>query len=177
MKEIKIERIWSMPNKNTFDIKPIHKIIERYIGNPFKDNGKVVVDPFSNGKREWGTITNDLNPDVDADYHLDAHEFMKQINDEYADIVLYDPPYSVRQVSECYHNFGKEVTALDTSAHWRVRHLDEIQRITKKGGLCLSFGWNTNGVGKKRGFKIIEILIVAHGGSHNDTLVTVERKE
>lgn len=31
MSEIKIERVWSMPNKNTFSIKPIHKLIERYI--------------------------------------------------------------------------------------------------------------------------------------------------
>jgi hypothetical protein len=31
-------------------------------------------------------------------------------------------------------------------------------------------------MGKNRGFEIVEILIVAHGGHHNDTLVTVERK-
>lgn len=167
-----MERKWAMPNKDTFSIKPIHEIIEKYVN---KDN-QVVVDPFSNGKREWGTITNDLNPDVDADYHMDAHEFMQMLDDNSADVVLYDPPYSVRQVSECYHNFGKEVTSLDTSAHWRARHLDEIKRITKKGGLCLSFGWNSNGVGKKRGFKIVDVLLVAHGGSHNDTIVTIERK-
>lgn len=32
------------------------------------------------------------------------------------------------------------------------------------------------GIGKKNGFEIIEILLVAHGGMHNDTIVTVERK-
>lgn len=31
--------------------------------------------------------------------------------------------------------------------------------------------------GKKRGFEIIEILIVPHGGSKNDTLCTVEVKQ
>lgn len=46
----------------------------------------------------------------------------------------------------------------------------------KPNGICLSFGWNTNGVGKKREFEIIEILVVAHGGSKNDTLCTVEKK-
>ena len=40
----------------------------------------------------------------------------------------------------------------------------------------MCFGWNSNGVGKVRGFEIIEILLIAHGGSHNDTIVTVERK-
>ena len=35
----------------------------------------------------------------------------------------------------------------------------------------------SNAFGKKRGFEIEEILIVAHGGNRNDTLVTVERKQ
>ena len=48
--------------------------------------------------------------------------------------------------------------------------------ILKPGGFALSFGWNTNGVSKKRGFEIVEVLVVAHGGSKNDTLCTVERK-
>lgn len=83
---------------------------------------------------------------------------------------------SLRQVKECYEGVGITVTAEHTKASWRAKHLDEISRILKPGGLCLSFGWNTNGVGKKRGFEIIEILVVAHGGSKNDTLCTVERK-
>ena len=40
----------------------------------------------------------------------------------------------------------------------------------------LSFGWNSGGIGKSLGFEIIEILLVAHGGAHNDTICTVERK-
>ena len=46
----------------------------------------------------------------------------------------------------------------------------------EKGGYAISFGWNTNGFGKARGFKIVEIMAVAHGGSKNDTFVTVEKK-
>jgi len=30
-------------------------------------------------------------------------------------------------------------------------------------------------MGKNRGFEIVEILLVAHGGHHNDTIVTVEK--
>ena len=40
----------------------------------------------------------------------------------------------------------------------------------------MCFGWNTNGVGMKRGFDMEEVLVVAHGGSKNDTLCTLERK-
>ena len=107
---------------------------------------------------------------------MDALDFLKKLDDESADVVLYDPPYSPRQVKECYEGVGMTVTAEHTKASWRAKHLDEIARVLKPNGICLSFGWNTNGVGKKRGFEIIEILMVAHGGSKNDTLCTVERK-
>lgn len=161
-----------MPNKNTFSIKPIKDLIEMYVG---ASGGEVIIDPFAN-ESTYGTITNDLNPKYDTDYHMDALDFLKMLKTKSADIVLYDPPYSPRQVKECYDGIGIKVTADDTKASWRAKHLDEIQRILKPNGLCISFGWNTNGVGKKRGFEIIEILLVAHGGSKNDTLCTVERK-
>jgi len=32
------------------------------------------------------------------------------------------------------------------------------------------------GIGKGRGFKIVRIMLVPHGGAKNDTIVTVERK-
>lgn len=52
----------------------------------------------------------------------------------------------------------------------------EIARITKKGVYVITCGWNSGGIGKSNGFEIVEILLVPHGGWHNDTIVTVERK-
>lgn len=43
---MKIERKWAMPNKNTFQIKPIKELIERYIEQIGKD--KVILNPFAN---------------------------------------------------------------------------------------------------------------------------------
>lgn len=164
-----ISRKWAMPNSKTFSILPIKELIHRYISEEM-----VVIDPFAN-ESKIGTITNDLNTRFDTTYHLDALDFLKQITTESADVVLYDPPYSLRQVKECYEGFGVTVTAEHTKSSWRAKHLDEIQRILKPG-VSICFGWNSNGVGKKRGFEIIEILLVAHGGSKNDTICTVERK-
>ena len=168
---MQIRREWAMPNSKTFSIKPIKELVERYIDIP----DAVIVDPFAN-ECKYGTITNDLNPKFDTDYHLDALDFLKQITDNHADVILYDPPYSLRQVKECYEGVGVTVTAEHTKASWRAKHLDEIQRILKPNGIALCFGWNSNGVGKKRGFEMIEVLLVAHGGSKNDTICTVERK-
>ena len=165
-----INRTRSMPNSRTFDIPPIKNLVEKYTRN-----ANVIIDPFAN-ESKYGTITNDLNKKFQTTFHLDALDFLRLIETESADCVLYDPPYSLRQVKECYEGVGIAVASEHTKASWRSSHLDEIQRILKPNGVCLCLGWNSNGVGKKRGFEILEILLVAHGGSKNDTICTVERK-
>jgi len=167
---MKITRTWEMPNSNTFSIKSINKLIHKYI-KPEHDS----IDPFANNNK-IAKITNDLNPEFDTDYHLDALEFLKLFENNSKDIVFYDPPYSLRQVSECYKNVGIEVTTETTQSSWRRKHIDKISLIVRPGGIVFSFGWNSSGIGKVRGFEIIEILLIAHGGSHNDTICTVERK-
>lgn len=169
-KNIKIERIWSMPNKNTFDIPPIRKLITEEV-----DLKNKWIDPFAN-KNKIATITNDLNKEYDTDYHLDALDFLKNFDDESIDGVLYDPPYSPRQVSECYNDFGYNVTWDTTKASFWGNHKKEISRIVKIGGKVITFGWNSGGIGYKYGFEIERILLVPHGGWHNDTICTVEIK-
>ena len=80
------------------------------------------------------------------------------------------------KVSEVYKSVGIEVTMETTQSSWRTKHINEISRILRPNGIVISFGWNSAGIGKERGCEIVEILLVAHGGSHNDTIVTVERK-
>lgn len=159
-----------MPNSKTFQIKPIKELIEKYI-TPFDE----VVDPFANNS-EYGTITNDLDPSFNTDYHMDATEFLKMLDDEIADVVLYDPPYSPRQVSECYQKFGMSVNMATTQASYWSKQKEQIGRIVKPNGIVITCGWNSGGIGKKYGFEIEEILLVPHGGWHNDTIVVVERK-
>lgn len=166
-----ISKAWAMPNGKTFSIKPIKEFVEKYI------YGKnVIVDPFAN-ECKYGTITNDLNPEFDTNYHMDALKFMEMLPSNSADVVLYDPPYSITQASQLYKNYGKEKLEVNVAnmKYWAL-YKDNISRILKIGGVCLSFGWNTNGVGINRGFEMQEILIVAHGGSKNDTLCTAEIK-
>ena len=116
-------------------------------------------------------ITNDLDEQYNTDYHLDALDFLKLFENSSIDMVLYDPPYSPRQVSECYKALGKTVDFKTTQSSYWTNHKKEISRIVK------TFGWNSGGIGKKYGFRIEQILLVAHGGWHNDTICTVEIKE
>lgn len=135
----------------------------------------VIVDPFANTSK-IATITNDLNTEYDTDYHMDALDFLKMFDDNSIDTVLYDPPYSPRQVSECYKALNQTVNMQTTQASYWSNQKKEIARIVKPDGICITCAWNSGGIGAKYGFEIQEILLVAHGGWHNDTIVTVERK-
>ena len=168
MADIKINREWAMPNSNTFSVKPIKELIKRYL------NG-IVIDPFAN-QNKLATITNDLDPQYDTDYHMDATEFLKMLDDNSADVVLWDPPYSPRQIMECYKKLNMTVNMQTTQASYWAKQKEQIARIIKPNGIVITCGWNSGGIGKKYGFEIVEILLVAHGGWHNDTIVTVERK-
>lgn len=164
-------REWAMPSKNTFEIKPIKELLETYMRS-----GMVIVDPFAN-KSKLGTITNDLNPEYDTTYHLDALEFLRLLPSNSADMVLFDPPYSITQAKICYDSFGsKHLKNPTASAGYWSDCKDEVARILKSHGIVICCGWNSMGIGKNRGFDMLEYLSVAHGGMHNDTLVTVERK-
>ena len=129
---MKIERIWAMPNKNTFDILPINQLIKSEI------TSGLWIDPFAN-KNKIATITNDLNTEFDTDYHLDALDFLKMFDDNSVDGVLYDPPYSPRQISECYNNVGLSINFKDTQSSFWGNHKKEISRIVKSGGKVISF--------------------------------------
>lgn len=171
MNDMAIQKTWAMPNSKTFTIKPIKQFVEAEV-----NKGGVIVDPFAN-ECKYGTIRNDLNPEFDTDYHMDALQFLQSLDDESADLVLYDPPYSISQASEMYKSYGKEKLEINVAnmRYW-AECKNNVARILKPNGRVICCGWNTNGLGKGRGFEMTSILIVSHGGSKNDTLVTLEYK-
>jgi len=157
-----------MPNKWTFTIKPIAGLLARYVGD-----GKWWVDPFA-GENSPAEITNDINEAMPSTYHDRAIDFPLRLNGEYAGI-LFDPPYSLRQVKECYTENGLDLNYEETITYFsKLKAL--LSPSIKAGGLALCFGWNSCGFGKVNGFELLEILLVCHGRDHNDTIVTVERK-
>ncbi len=166
---IEFTRVWSMPTPWTFSMRPVQALLEKYVENPTN-----WIDPYA-GKNSPDGIRNDHNPEAEAEYHLDALDFLTQLPGEY-DGILYDPPYSFRQIKEHYNKLGIPTSKLITSMAFYERTKSAACSKIKKGGYAISFGWNTNGFGKARGFRIVEIMSIAHGGSKNDTTVTVEIK-
>lgn len=165
-----IRRTWAMPSADTFSVKPIGEFVQKYLKG-------VSVDPFARNKR-WATHTNDLNPATEAEHHMDAEAFLTMLGAQgvKADCILLDPPYSPRQISECYAAAGLKAGMKDTqnaALYARVRRA--ARGLCRPGTVVLSFGWNSAGMGD--GFKRLEMLLVAHGGAHNDTICIAEEFE
>lgn len=167
-------RVWAMPSKDTFSVKPIADFVHRYL-----DKSTISVDPFARNKR-WANYTNDLNPETEAEYHMDAEDFCVMLARKYikADLVIFDPPYSIHQIVTTYKQFGIDRDhkgAHNGALYSRVK--TSIPPLLADDAIVLSFGWNSAGLGKKHGFEIIEILLVCHGGAHNDTICIAERRK
>ena len=145
-----IKRVWAMPNHRTFDIKPIKEFIKENIGLDY-------IDPFPYPFKE------------------DAIKYLKKIETNSKLSLVFDPPYSQRQLKEMYHSNGLSLDHPMNNSYWS-NCKKEIARIIKPNGKVISFGSNSGGIGKKNGFEIEKILLVNHGSQHNDTICTLEVK-
>lgn len=170
---VQIKREWAMPSADTFDVGAIGLFVKKYMANSL-----VSIDPFARNKR-WATYTNDLNPETEAEYHLEALEFLDMMLKKgiRCDLGFFDPPYSLEQCARSYKNVGRTVTERDTQIFGRwTEHKNALSRILTDDATVLSFGWNSQGMGKGRGFRLEEILLVCHGAAHNDTICIAERR-
>jgi hypothetical protein len=149
--EIKFERHWCMPSHKTFTIKPFKDLIAAELGSNY-------IDPFP------------------YPFKQDAIDYLKTIPENSVNHLVFDPPYSQRQLKEKYHSNGISFEHPMNASYWS-KCKAEISRIIKSSGKVISFGWNSGGIGEKYGFKITKIVLVAHGGQHNDTIATLEIKK
>lgn len=168
---MEIKKVWAMPSRWTFTIKPIKELLAEEV-----ISGQRWVDPFA-GQNSPAFFTNDINPEANAEHHEDALQWLKGLSDEdNIDGALFDPPYSPTQAKRCYDALKLKLLPSQTRKEYWARCLDELARVIKPGGKLICFGWNSNGAGKNRGFRMDKILLVAHGGGRNDTIITVETK-
>jgi hypothetical protein len=165
---LRFARVWAMPSSETFSVKPIRELIERYI---FEGEW---VDPFCRDSifKSRCRYTNDLNPKFAGTHNIDALDFLKSFATESIDGILFDPPFSPRQVKEAYQGFGPA----DTTRRFYSDRKYEAARILKPNGVAIVCAWNSLGLGIKNGMRMEEILLVNHG-DQNDTIVTVGRKQ
>ena len=159
-----MSRKWVMPNKWMFAMEPVQELFSRYAVGPGW------VDPFAgkNSPAEW---TNDIE-DRGAKSQRDALEYLKSLESMKYSGSLFDPPYSVEQ---CLRKYTPKQGGTAGRAEYWAKCKDELSRISAPNAYAISFCWDSTGLGKKRGFEIVEVMLLCHGACHNDTIITVER--
>lgn len=120
-------------------------------------------------KLDVDEIRVDIDKNVDADFYMEAFEFVKFAKEQGMkfDTIVLDPPYNLRKSREKYG--GRYIGSF-------TKIKNELGDILNKKGFVLHYGYDTVGMSKSRGFEKIAICLVCHNGDHNDTLCLVERK-
>lgn len=168
-KACKQYRVCAQPNRWTFQIPAIRKFIYRHVGH--LPESSIIIDPFS-GTSIIANYRNDW-----ARGGVRAEAYLQGLLDEeiQADAVIFDPPYSPRQIKECYESLGLSPTSKDTqnaALYKRAKLL--LAELLKPEGIALSFGWNSTGFGNA--WPRLETMLVNHGAAHNDTICVAQQK-
>ena len=124
-------------------------------------------------------ITNDLNPEFACDYNLEWKDFAKQLQGMKSeiDLVLFDPPYSLRQLKDHYDGIGKDLELWQTHNMWKEGK-DIVAKLMPVGSRVVSLGWTTSGFGAKRGFDKVAVYVFEQVAREDRyaLLLTIEEK-
>ena len=121
----------AVASMHTFTIQPIKELVYKYCGD-----GSGWIDPFA-GENSFAEITNDLNPNKPAKYHMEAEAFIKHLEGNKYKGILFDPPYSYRQISEMYEDIGLKAKQTDTCANFYRRVKEPASRLLTVGGIVI----------------------------------------
>ncbi len=111
----------------------------------------------------------DLDIDTPADLHLDVRKAVNILAKRRRkfNTIIIDPPYNWRKAKEKY---GSRMIGQFPQLK------NELLSIIPINGRVITFGYDTVGMGKTRGFKKIEICVICHGGETHDTLCVIEKR-
>jgi len=156
-----IEYKFCFPNKWTFKMKPIYE----FVMEEMKKAKKVLV-PFAGVVRfDHSDITYiDIQDNLPKPYIKgDTMKILPKLikKGEKYDLIVSDPPYSASRNVMLYKNQKyHEITLFRYYYH----------QLLEDNGIVLEFGFNSNGISEKKGYRKVKLLIVAVGGNHNDFL-------
>lgn len=142
--------------------------------------GATLIDPFARNCDWCHPYTNDLNPDTSAQDHLDAEMYLDSIASIHMpglegpglgfDMAILDPPFSDRQAGELYGT--PNLYASDSRKMSSIGM--KLGNLIKPGGYVIKCGYNSNPF--HPGFECVEIRMIYHGGTCNDTTFSVWQK-
>ena len=196
---MKIEHVMTNTTSTPFENKHVLKLLKKYVRKVHETFPRAIaVDPFARESitsqvGDFGsfTISNDLNPTMPTDFHMEANDFAEFLHKRMftkhrirqndikngIHLVFFDPPYTLRMLKDHYDGIGKDLKIWQCQNMWG-RCRDALAAMMPVGSYCITLGYSTRGMGKHRGFTKREILILESGGKPDryDILMTIEEK-
>lgn len=126
--EMQYKRVQS--NKWTFQSDKIREWVEKWL------RGRVLNACCGKTRLQHGgeVVRNDIDTDIDADYHVDAANLDSVLSRCSFDTVVFDPPFSVYQAN---HTYNGETTGYDTSMK------KVFDKLLRGNGRVIQFGYTT----------------------------------
>jgi hypothetical protein len=147
-------------HRYTFQKKPIREWVERTAEGP-------VLNLFAGKTRlALNEVRNDIDPEMPADYHLDALAFLHNWEGPLFRTILLDPPYAFRKSMELYNGHI-------CSPFRQLK--DAAVNCLEPGGLVITFGYHSIVMGTLRRFTLERLALFSHGGAIHDTIAAAER--
>ena len=111
-------------------------------------------------------VRNDLNPEIEADYHLDVCELADHFPRQSFDTVVFDPPFDDLQGADKYDSLRVD-SVLEAFA--------QFARLVRPNGLVITFGWNSWGMRSYDHFDREETVLFQRGPVKRDVIASVDR--
>ncbi|MDB5143684.1 MAG: hypothetical protein JWQ66_2397, partial [Mucilaginibacter sp.] len=134
MEPVIFEHIKCPLRRYTFSVRPIRSWVEQVC------EGKVLNLFAGLIRLDVDEIRNDLDPEMPADYQMDALAFLKTWQGGKFDTILLDPPYAYRKSMELYKG-------IICSPFLRLK--EEICSCLNPGGMVITFGYHSIVMGHK----------------------------
>tara|TARA_R100001163_G_scaffold5569_1_gene6658 strand:+ start:2585 stop:3076 length:492 start_codon:yes stop_codon:yes gene_type:complete len=146
----------------TFESPKIKKWVEN------NSSGKVLNLFAGKTNLDLDEVRNDIDESMNAEYHKDCLDFVKEWIGHKFDTIILDPPYALRKAMEMYNgNYTSRFKQL----------ADNLDDILNEGGKIISFGYHSTFMGKVRGYKLESLCVFAHGGSQHCTIGIIEMRD
>lgn len=147
----------------TFEYQPAREFVEKRL------RGRVLNACAGQTKldHDGEIVRNDLNPEIEADYHRDVCELAENFSRESFDTVVFDPPFDDLQAADKYDSLRVDSV---------LEAFNQFAMLVRPNGIVITFGWNSWGMRSHDHFGREETLLFQRGPVKRDVIASVDRR-
>lgn len=157
---------WTVqPNRWTFGAQKLRDWVESHL------DGRVLNACAGQTQltHDGEIVRNDINPEIDADYHIDIRDLPDILDTESFDVIVLDPPFSERQSTTTYDREDATLPTVTELAH-------VVNALLKPGGRVVRLGYTTTLMPPGEEYTLEEVAVWNTLGRQHDWLGIVAQK-